>query len=145
MLRPYHYKIQPQSLCESQKVQQRRNQPISTASDQSPVTSHQSPVTSHQSPVTSHQSPLHIAQRNNTPPVVYPAPTAANNTKSPFFNLFSAIASRIPSGIVPAVVFPYRSIFTITLESSTPKRSCIARIILKFAWCGTTSARSSPL
>ena len=47
-----------------------------------------------------------------------------------------------PRGIVAAVVLPKWSILTRIFESSTPRRSCIARMMRRLAWCGTTSARS---
>ena len=49
------------------------------------------------------------AQRQRLAPAVYPAPTAANNTKSPFLRRPSVMASSVANGMVAAVVLPYLS------------------------------------
>ncbi len=64
---------------------------------------------------------------------MYPAPTAAYSTRSPFFNRPLSTASRVASGMVAAVVFPYWSRLMTTLLSGKPKRSAVAEMIRLFA------------
>ena len=55
------------------------------------------------------------------------------------------MASRVASGMVAATVFPKRSMLIITFSGAMPKRSLAALIIRLLAWCGITTATSSPV
>ena len=72
-------------------------------------------------------------------PQVYPGRVAGADRgeqhQIALFSLPHAIASRVASGIVAAVVFPYSPIFMIT-RSCSPSRSATAQMIRLFAWCG---------
>src|ERR1700755_1674696 len=74
-------------------------------------------------------------------PHVKPPPKAAKIRLSPFLNLLSH--SHKHSGMVPLVVLPYRSMFTITLSALTPVRFAVASMMRLLAWCGTSQAISS--
>ena len=57
-----------------------------------------------------------------------PAPNAVKIRLSPFLNLFSK--SQRQSGSVPALVLPYRSMFTMTFSGGIPNR-CVTAAIMR--------------
>src|SRR6185312_10273249 len=79
---------------------------------------------------------LHISQRSSVAPTVKPAPTAASSTRSPFFNLPCSMAVSMASGMVPADVLPYFSIFTTTRSGFRPSRSAVEVMMRRLAWWG---------
>ena len=74
-----------------------------------------------------------------------PAPTAASINRSPFFSFFSSNAVAMARGIVPAVVLPKRSIFTITFSRGIFSRSAVAQMMRRFAWCEMKQSTSALL
>src|SRR5690606_5142082 len=63
-----------------------------------------------------------MLQRTRSEPTVKPAPTEVHSTRLPFFNRPSATASSSASGIVAAVVLPYRPMLITTFSSGKPSR-----------------------
>ena len=82
---------------------------------------------------TEEESFRRFVQRHRFAPTVYPAPTAANMTRSPFFNRPASYASRVASGMVAAVVLPKRSILMMTLSQGNPRRSAAAVMMRRLA------------
>jgi hypothetical protein len=82
-------------------------------------------------------------QRTTAPPHVNPDPNAVKPTRSPRWMRPSFTHSCSASGMLAAVVFPYRSMLLYILSSASPNPFATAWEIRRFAWCGITIARSS--